>query len=625
MIDPKLRSTLGHHSSRQGLSLKYKILLALILLPLLMLAAFLLLALKIVREDKVAYVFESSSAVARSLAAQTTTELAGALLSAKPVMQEFISSQKFGVVAEGFFATEGPTEWILAYRRSAKNPSQYEGVGSQEREPGQALREIQMIPDFSRFLGLVLRQGRGVIAPFGDDRVLLAEKVGEPGTVGETLFVILTRVPNLLEEFRTPGAVQSYLVAEQGGVLFGASGESGGDFSSRVDTGYLSRVFAARFTSGAETLRAPGGKEWLTAFARTDFGSLAVVSMIPQSEALKALGVLIQSSAIFLVILLSITVILGLFASARLTWALTDLSQATRRVAEGNFDVQVQVTSRDEIGSLAGSFNAMAAEVSRLMMETAQKARMESELKTAQTVQETLFPPPRAELGGLRIAGHYEPASECGGDWWHYCLVDGKVYVWIGDATGHGAPAALITSAAKSAATIIEQLKVTPSEALTYLNRAISEVSKGRIMMTFFLGCYDPLTRVFVYANASHEAPFLIRKTDKPPKKKDLEPLNEVTDPRLGQAVDTVYRETSIQLAPGDRILLYTDGIPDVRSPGGEAWGEREFIKAIVATQESYPSVDVAVDDMVQRFSEFRQGSTLVDDVTFFEMEVLST
>ncbi len=108
------------------------------------------------------------------------------------------------------------------------------------------------------------------------------------------------------------------------------------------------------------------------------------------------------------------------------------------------------------------NFNIMAAEVSRLLDQTAEKARMESELQTAKTVQETLFPETRAKIGPLAIAGYYEPASECGGDWWHYCQIGNKIFLWIGDATGHGAPAALITSAAKSASTIIERLNISP-------------------------------------------------------------------------------------------------------------------------------------------------------------------
>jgi phosphoserine phosphatase RsbU/P len=303
---------------------------------------------------------------------------------------------------------------------------------------------------------------------------------------------------------------------------------------------------------------------------------------------------------------------------------LTQLLDATKSISQGKFDIKVPVTSRDEVGSLALSFNKMAAEVSRLLSETAESSRMQSELKTAQTVQETLFPATSAEIGDLAITGFYEPASECGGDWWHYNWVDGKVFLWIGDATGHGAPAALITSAAKSASTVIENLKVDPAEALNLLNRSIYDVSRGRIMMTFFLACFDPKTRTLTYANASHESPFLIRKTDKELKKKDLVPLNEVNNPRLGQSRETQYEQTSVQLEVGDRILFYTDGIPDIQNVKLETWGEREFLKSVIKSNQNFPPVNQAVASLTETFQAYRTTASLIDDITFFMAEVRS-
>ncbi|MBX3018910.1 MAG: serine/threonine-protein phosphatase, partial [Bdellovibrionaceae bacterium] len=210
------------------------------------------------------------------------------------------------------------------------------------------------------------------------------------------------------------------------------------------------------------------------------------------------------------------------------------------------------------------------------------------------------------------------------GDWWHYNWVNGKVFLWIGDATGHGAPAALITSAAKSASTIIENLRVDPATALDLLNRSIYDISKGKIMMTFFLACYDPKTRVLSYANASHEAPYLIRKNENPPKKRDLIPLNDVNNPRLGQSRETRYQQTQIELGEGDRILFYTDGIPDIQNPKKEAWGEREFIKSILASNKDYAPIDESVARLTKSFTQHRQQAPLIDDITFFMAEVRS-
>ncbi|HWU43211.1 MAG TPA: SpoIIE family protein phosphatase, partial [Bdellovibrio sp.] len=347
-------------------------------------------------------------------------------------------------------------------------------------------------------------------------------------------------------------------------------------------------------------------------------GDLIVVTTVEKEKALGAVQILIRKSLIFFLILISITVIISLFASSGITHALTDLFDATKKVSEGDFKIRVKVNSNDEVGSLADNFNTMAEEVSRLMSQTAEKARMESELQTAKTVQETLFPETRAQIGPLAIAGYYEPASECGGDWWHYNQIGNKIFLWIGDATGHGAPAALITSAAKSASTIIEHLNISPAKALELLNHSIYDVSKGRIMMTFFLASFDLQTGELIYCNASHEAPFLMKKGEGPLKKKDLIPLNEVNNPRLGQSRDSSYKEESIKLDAGDAIFFYTDGVPDIQNPNKQAWGEREFVKALIFANKSHPNAADSVDTFATSFQAHRRGAPLIDDVTFF-------
>jgi len=602
----------------RGLSLKYKFLIMLTLLPLIMLAIYMFVALNVFKMDKVAYVYESSTAVARTLSAQASSELSSILLSAKPIMQEFLNKGKFGEVTKGIFAVESPTMWIAVYVPKESNPSVFNRLDLIEKDNVSAEIDFQQISQINSILLEGLGRGRAIHVPFYDDRVLIVERVGDGNSAMTKLFVIMSKLTDLASAFRSPGGAENYLMTEQGQVLFGPGAKKIEKMVEVTGEEFLKGVAEQRFQSGAKGFIGQDGIPLLGSFAKAGFAGTSVITLVPESEALKAIKILVIRSVLFMFLLVSVTIIISLFASGGLTSALSDLFQATKKVAEGHFDIRVKVTSRDEVGSLGDSFNTMAAEVSRLMSETADKARMESELKTAQTVQETLFPAPNASIGSLKISGFYEPASECGGDWWHYCQVGEKVLLWIGDATGHGAPAALITSAAKSASTIIEKLNVSPAEAMALLNRAIFDVSKGKIMMTFFLACYDQNTKELTYCNASHEAPYFIKKSDQPIKKKDLIPLNDVNSPRLGQNKETKYEQATVHLNSGDRVFFYTDGIPDIQNPEMQAWGEREFIKAIIAAATKHQQVDKAVTDFVYRFSGFRQGTSLKDDITFF-------
>jgi phosphoserine phosphatase RsbU/P len=98
-----------------------------------------------------------------------------------------------------------------------------------------------------------------------------------------------------------------------------------------------------------------------------------------------------------------------------------------------------------------------------------------------------------------------------------------------------------------------------------------------------------------------------------------------VNNPRLGQARDTVYEETSVKLEKGDMIFFYTDGVPDIHNPGKEAWGEREFIKALVSSNKDFPATKESVSRFAHIFQEHRQGAVLIDDVTFFVVKNDST
>lgn len=605
---------------KSGISIRYKILLLLTVIPLLTLSIYLYLAINIFEEDKMAYVAESSSNVAGVMASQAKAQLNSVLNEARPLFQDFLNNAEFSSLSNTVFTNSSSLDSVIAFRL---NPTtkKFEKAAQLEKTPNSANAVVASLDKFlpSYFAELETKE-RIVKAPYQDDRLFVFEKVRSPNSSESVVFLSISHLSEISEMFKAQSSQKLYLINADGTVLFGPDNTAG----TYLQTVYPLKMLgkdaqtAKLVSKGGETIQDAKGVPWLVSYSRAGFGDILVVAAVEKNKALGAVEMLIRKSLIFFGMLLAVTAIISLVASNSLTGALTSLFQATKKVSEGDFDIRVNVTSTDEIGALTENFNLMAEEVSRLLQETAQKARMQGELETAKTVQETLFPETNAKIGPLSISGYYEPASECGGDWWHYCQVGKSIFLWIGDATGHGAPAALITSAAKSASTIIERLNVNPAQALELLNRSIFDVSKGRIMMTFFLAAYDLETHQLTYANASHEAPFLIKKSGDVLKKKDLIPLNEVNNPRLGQSRETKYKQTSIQLDPEDMILFYTDGIPDIQNMQLESWGEREFLKAIVTSNRDYPSAHESVERLTKMMQDHRQGGALIDDVTFF-------
>jgi phosphoserine phosphatase RsbU/P len=593
------------------LSLRYKLLFLLITLPLISLGLYLLMATDLFQKDKIAYVFDSSATVSRSLATQARMEVQGSYASLRAVVENYdFASGKFSQVAEDLFMRNPRAHALVLFRREVSG--QYTKLGELKKESPAALKFLGDKFALRSLLDVAVTSTASLMehndAP---GAVRVGFRLGEKEDQNHMVVLALYQADDLIGAFENVGLYSSFMVTRSGQMSVGDMQVVG------TDLGLLKDVLSSKVNEGTAEARLSDGNLYLVSYASVGIGNFMIISRVNKSKALKAVEVLIAKSVLFFIALIASTLLISVFASNQLTSSLRELFEATRKIAQGDFTVRVIPRSKDEVGGLAESFNWMAAEVARLMSETAEKVRMEGELYTVKTVQETLFPPSHTTFGPLQIKGHFEPASECGGDWWSYSRIGNKIFIYIGDATGHGAPAALITSASCSAAAVIESLPdVTPAKALTILNHAIHQTSKGSIMMTFFVACIDLDSNVFSYASASHDPPYLMRKRGEVLTKKDLQPLNEVNGPRLGDQKGFVYEEKSFPIEPGDQLFFYTDGILDIQNNDGKKWGERAFLKSLIDCVNTGQDVENKIEILRAQVDAFRQGSSLIDDVT---------
>ncbi|MGZ3721576.1 MAG: PP2C family protein-serine/threonine phosphatase [Bdellovibrionales bacterium] len=598
------------------LSLRYKLLFLLTSLPIASLAVYLFMATDLFQKDKVAYVFDSSATVSRSLATQMRIELQSAYASLRTVVEHYdFATKQFSPVAQDLFTHNPKAHALLLFRHQADGNYEQLGVLS-----NQTATSAKFIADAKQIADLRARAVKNTASVsesgLGAGMVSLSFRLGEKDAADHMIIMALYQADDMVNAFDGTGIYSSMVLTRSGTLSLGAAEVGNADLEQ------LRGILKSKANEGTAEAKLNDGQNYLISYASVGLGELTVVSKVDKAKALKAVEVLISKSLLFFLALIALTLVISVIASGQLTSTLSELFEGTKQIAQGDFSVRVQSRSNDEIGGLAESFNWMAAEVSRLMSATAEKARMESELATVRTVQETLFPPSSAKFGPLRITGHFEPASECGGDWWSYSLVGTKVYIWIGDATGHGAPAALITSAARSAAAVIDILpEMTPGRALSIMNHAIHQTSKGQIMMTFFMASIDLYEGTFTYASASHDPPYLMRRTGEKLAKKDLVPLNEVNGPRLGDQVGFEYQDITVPFAPGDMVFLYTDGILDIEDAKGKKWGERVFLKTVLEAANNGGSVESKIENLNRVMNGFREGTNLIDDVTMVMVE----
>jgi len=361
----------------------------------------------------------------------------------------------------------------------------------------------------------------------------------------------------------------------------------------------------------------------LVAISSLNNYNLSIVSILSEDKAYSVTKFLINKSIYFALFILGVACIIVILFSRSLTKPIEKLFDASKEIANGNFDQEVEIKSSDEIGHLSHSFNFMSSEIKRYIAEMAEKARLENEVKVAKLVQEQFFPAPDIDEDNYSIHAFSTPASECGGDWWGYYENDKKLYIVIADATGHGLPAALLTAAINSAfnslKTILRKNADLPSDqVLSFFNSNIAE-NKTDILLTSFVMILDKSTNKMEYSNASHLDALVIPKKEELTKS-DILPLIEAKGPRIGHSKKSTYTKSVHQLNSGDQVVLMSDGILECENHEGKQYGLRKFIKSICNVNDfTSKHLRSAIIDEVD---SFRNGVEYGDDVTLICLQV---
>jgi phosphoserine phosphatase RsbU/P len=586
------------------LSIKNKILIVLSTLPVIAISAVVVIAINVFKDDKIAYIYDSTLSSVRGKSSSVESQINGFIQSLKALSANYDPQLKtLSPNGKSYFDTEDALKSFSHFSWDGEEFNEKFIVSKHDRFNEEESQLIEVLLQEAYHKGFNL----GVSQQFPLHLYIMARspELDE----GQAIMVLVVETESFFTLFSENETEKNYLFHNSRGLILGGEG------LPQLQEYLEEQVFDHNFAEGTKETNF-GNKTYLSSYSKVGLADLFVVSLVDKQLALIAVGTLVRRAIVATGIILCVLIVVGVIASSGITLALRQLADATRRVMDGDFSFKVDKSGSDEIGTLAESFNKMTDEVSRLMEQTAENARMEAELKTAHTVQDTLFPQSEAHIGPISIYGKSVPATECGGDWWHYSEKNNKVFIWIGDATGHGVPAALLTSAARAVASVIENIDdVSPAQALSILNKAIHSTSKGQMMMTFFLACIDFDKNKMTYCNASHDPPFFLsHEVDGKPKRKDYIPLMDVNSPRLGERHDSEYKDFEMDISRGDKIVFYTDGIVDVKSPEGDLYGERRFIKALSRNADS--KVNDTVDWVFENFNEFRQQTPLDDDVT---------
>ncbi len=232
--------------------------------------------------------------------------------------------------------------------------------------------------------------------------------------------------------------------------------------------------------------------------------------------------------------------------------------------------------------AIIGAQSAQVLESARLAEEEAELRLLQQEMRMAAGIQRSLLPADTPSIAGYEIAGAYVPAQLIGGDYFDYIpLAGGRWGVVVADVSGKGIPAAMFMSVARTLMRVLARKDKGPGACLEALNDALCGEAADAMFITILYGVLDPAAHSFTYASAGHDVPLLISAGG------GVGSLERPGGLLLGIFPDQKYRELAVAIAPGDALLMFTDGITEAADDRGTQFGEKALSDLLDKTREA--------------------------------------
>ncbi|MCH8474398.1 MAG: SpoIIE family protein phosphatase [Opitutales bacterium] len=351
--------------------------------------------------------------------------------------------------------------------------------------------------------------------------------------------------------------------------------------------------------------------------------TLAIV--VPESELFGDIVALMRLVLFIATIGFGILLVVIIGVTRSITLPLKKLVAKTAEIAKGNLDEALPPhRSDDEVGVLARSFDEMRVSlkdyINNLTETTKAKERIESELLIARKIQMSFLPKkytlPQKVQDLVSLQADLISAKHVGGDLYDYFVQDDRyLHFAVGDVSDKGVPAALFMAVTKTLYKGVAEHSADPGEILAKVNDELCLNNENGMFVTYVCGRLDLTTGELLLANAGHNLPLILRR-GRSADWVDLEPGLV-----LGAMEDFVFPVRKLTLHPGDRLILYTDGVVEAENSDGQLFGD-EKLRRLAGTHRDKP-VSTMVDTFFSEVKDYANGAEQSDDITVLVLEYL--
>lgn len=366
-----------------------------------------------------------------------------------------------------------------------------------------------------------------------------------------------------------------------------------------------------------------GIRQWMV-FSPVESTGWTLAAVVPETDILATVNSIVLKHIGFMIIGFFVIVLIIVWASFNITNPLRKLAGKAEELAKGNLEVQMEeISGNDEIHELAMIFNQMVIDlkhyINDLTEATREKEAVESELRIARHIQESLIPrifPPFPDRTEFALFARNIPAKEVAGDFYDFFFLDDdNLVVVIADVSGKGVSASLFMAVTKTLIKAKAGEVQKPHEIMREVNRELCAENDSAMFVTTFLAVFNVRKGMFTYCNAGHNPPYIIKPGG------HIAQLDNTTGMALGVWEDGEFSSKEIRLNKDDILYLYTDGVNEAMDVNNNEFSYQRLEAFLKETTTETPRQ--LTEKTLRIVKEFTGAAEQSDDITLMVIKYL--